>query len=139
VPYEFLSENHPYAPVKEAQALLSLLDTEGQSIERIRNEIGSSNPFRARVLMHFDCLAARRRTDGTIGRRTNLTPGIREQIATLLKTKKVVEITRTLGVDYHTVRKVGRALGDFENRRLRTKLTLDQIEQANRALKHGGG
>jgi hypothetical protein len=54
-------------PRQEAVAMLQLLSS-GETVEHLRTEIGTANPFRVEVLKHFDELVRENKVDEVISR-----------------------------------------------------------------------
>ncbi|SRR5260370_13051248 len=72
------------------------------------------------------------------GRGRRFTASLKDQIRAAVQAgKRSCELQREFGIDYDTTIQFRRELGDFENRRHRTKLSPAQVEQATQALQRG--
>jgi DNA-binding NarL/FixJ family response regulator len=72
------------------------------------------------------------------GRGRRFTPEFRERIRQAVASgRPSAEIERELKIDAHTVSEMRHELGDFENRKHRTKLTPEQIQEAERQIRSG--
>jgi uncharacterized protein YerC len=72
------------------------------------------------------------------GRGRRFTPELWKQILEAVKTHRTSrEVQVEFGIDDRTVRKARNEIGDFENRRLRMKLTIEQIAQGTQMLRDG--
>jgi len=113
---------------KEVEAQLR----SGRSQERIRSTINVGPGLILNISKEI------RASYLKVGRGRRLSPQLKADIrAAIQAAKSPAEIVRTLQVSEKTVRKFRHALGDFENRRFRRKLSAEQIAEATRELQGG--
>jgi hypothetical protein len=106
---------------------------EGRSLAQIRATV----PVGAGLILHLSKKLHASYLKKGRGRR--LPPEVQEHIrAAIREGRRPIDVVRRFHVSEHTVRKFRHALGDFENRRYRKKLTAEQIAKATEGLRRGG-